>query len=96
MLFRSLTLAMASSLRERPLPADLIALGEVGLTGELRPVTQLEARLEEARAHGFTRAIVGVHEARNTPKIAGMRVVAVQSVREAVDAAFEDARGATG
>jgi DNA repair protein RadA/Sms len=88
-----LTLAMASSLRERPLPVDLLALGEVGLTGELRPVTQLEARLEEARAHGFTRAVVGLHDSGKMPKVRGMQVVAVQSVRDAVNAAFE-AKGA--
>lgn len=88
-----LTLAMASSLRERPLPVDLIALGEVGLTGELRPVTQLEARLEEARAHGFTKAIVGVHDTGKLPRVKGMNVIAVQSVRDAVNAAFE-AKGA--
>jgi DNA repair protein RadA/Sms len=84
-----LTLAMASSLRERPLPADFIALGEVGLTGELRPVTQLEARLEEARAHGFTKAVVGLHDSGKVPTVKGMQVVAVTSVRDAVNAAFE-------
>ena len=91
-----LTLSMASSLRERPLPVDLIAIGEVGLTGELRPVVQLEARLEEARAHGFARAIVGLHESRKSPKVRGMQIVGVRSVREAVQAAFEGAKGATG
>jgi DNA repair protein RadA/Sms len=88
-----LTLAMASSLRERPLPVDLIALGEVGLTGELRPVVQLEARLEEARAHGFTKAVVGIHDSGKVPRVKGMHVIAVQSIREAVNAAFE-AKGA--
>ena len=86
-----LVLAMASSLRERPLPVDLLALGEVGLTGELRPVTQLEARLEEARAHGFARAVVAMHDRTKAPKVRGMKLVAVQSVREAVEAAFDDA-----
>jgi DNA repair protein RadA/Sms len=85
-----LTLAMASSLRERPLPVDLIALGEVGLTGELRPVTQLEARLQEAKAHGFGRAVVGLPDAARAPRIKGVTVHAVRSVREAVEVAFQD------
>jgi DNA repair protein RadA/Sms len=65
----------------------------VGLTGELRPVTQLEARLEEARAHGFTKAVVGLHDRGKIPRVKGMHVIAVQSVRDAVNAAFE-AKGA--
>jgi DNA repair protein RadA/Sms len=83
-----LTLAMASSLREKPLPVDLIALGEVGLTGELRPVVQLEARLEEARAHGFRRAIVALHDRRKAPRVREIQVVPVETVRQAVEEAF--------
>lgn len=90
-----LTLAMASSLRERPLPVDLLALGEVGLTGELRPVSQLAARLEEARAHGFGRAIVALHDTTKAPRVRGMKLLPVQSVREAVQAAFDGAAEAT-
>ena len=84
----ALTLAMASSLRGKPLPVDLLALGEVGLTGELRPVTQLEARLEEARAHGFGRAIVALHDRKKAPKIKGMKVIPVETIRAAVDESF--------
>lgn len=89
-----LTLAMASSLRERPLPVDLIALGEVGLTGELRPVTQLETRLEEARAHGFGRAVVAMHDRGKLPQVRGMQLHAVSSVRDAVEVAFADVQRA--
>ena len=85
----SLVLAMASSLRERPLPADLVALGEVGLTGELRAVTQLETRLEEARAHGFTRAVVAVGDPRKVPRPEGIEVFAVGTLREGIAAAFD-------
>ena len=59
-------------------------------------IVELEGRLEEARAHGFRRAIVGLHEARKAPRVSGMEIVAVQSVRDAVTAAFENARGARG
>jgi DNA repair protein RadA/Sms len=53
-----IALALASSFRDRPLPPDLVAIGEVGLGGELRPVPQIERRLAEARRLGFRAAIV--------------------------------------
>ena len=84
----ALVLAMASSLRELPLPADLIALGEVGLTGELRRCAQADLRLEEARAHGFSRALVAAPEARGIPRVDGIEVEPVSTVREALAAAF--------
>ena len=54
----ALALAVASSFRDRPLPPDLVAIGEVGLGGELRPVSQAERRVAEARRLGFRRAIL--------------------------------------
>ena len=51
-------LAIVSSVRDRPLASDLVALGEVGLSGELRGVGQLEQRLREAAKLGFLRALV--------------------------------------
>ncbi len=54
----ALALALASSFRDRPLPPDLVAVGEIGLGGELRPVPQLERRLAEARRLGFCSAVV--------------------------------------
>jgi DNA repair protein RadA/Sms len=53
-----LALALASSFRDRPLRPDLVAIGEVGLGGELRPVPQLDRRLAEARRFGFCAAVV--------------------------------------
>jgi DNA repair protein RadA/Sms len=54
----ALALAVASAADDRPLPANLVAIGELGLSGELRPVPDLERRLVEAGRLGFTRAIV--------------------------------------
>ena len=54
----ALALALASSFRDKPLPPDLVAIGEVGLGGELRPVSQAERRVAEARRLGFRRAIL--------------------------------------
>jgi DNA repair protein RadA/Sms len=50
--------ALASSMIDRALPTELIAIGEVGLTGEVRSVSQVRARLQEAARLGFTRAVV--------------------------------------
>jgi DNA repair protein RadA/Sms len=50
--------ALVSALAERPLPADLVAFGEVALSGEVRPVAHAALRLREAGKLGFTRALV--------------------------------------
>jgi DNA repair protein RadA/Sms len=77
-------LAVLSSFRNRVLPKDLIVFGELGLTGEVRPVTSGQQRLAEARKHGFRQAIVPF---ANRPKdvIAGMTVHGVKSLSSALD-----------
>jgi DNA repair protein RadA/Sms len=79
-------LAVASSLRGRALSADLIAFGELGLTGEVRPVPFGEERLREAAKQGFARAIV---PAQNAPRraIPGIAVTAVDRLQAALDGA---------
>jgi DNA repair protein RadA/Sms len=78
-------LAVLSSLKDKPLPNDLIVFGEVGLAGEIRPVQSGQERIKEAAKHGFKRAIVPLG---NVPKgiIEGMDVVGVTSLREALEA----------
>lgn len=78
-------LAVVSSLRDNPLPQDLIAFGEIGLSGEIRPVANGQERLIEAAKHGFTRAIV---PAANAPRkaINGLTVIPVHKLSEALDA----------
>lgn len=79
-------LAMLSSHRNRPLPEKLIVFGEVGLSGEIRPVPRGQERLREAEKLGFTHAIVPV---ANCPKRAadfpGLTIIGVNSVQEGVD-----------
>ena len=82
-----LAIALASSLRERPVPVGTVAVGEVGLLGELRAVSGLERRLREAARLGFERAIVPKTRSAAAAK-AGIELVAVGSVREAIDAAI--------
>ncbi|HET8708514.1 MAG TPA: DNA repair protein RadA [Pseudomonadales bacterium] len=78
-------IAIRSSLRNQPLDNDLIAFGEVGLSGEIRPVPNGQERLREAVKHGFRRAIVPRGNAPKTP-IEGMEVVAVDRLSEALEA----------
>jgi len=81
-----LALALASSQADRPIDRQTVAVGEVGLLGELRPVSGLARRLREAARHGFTTAIVPAPRRGTPPETApeGMRVVAVSTLREAI------------
>ena len=80
----ALLLAVLSSFRDRPLPKELIVFGELGLTGEVRPVANGQQRLQEARKHGFKIAIVPY---ANRPKqvIEGMAVHGVKNLSAALD-----------
>ncbi len=78
-------LAVYSSLRGQALPTDLAVFGEVGLSGEIRPVPNGQERLREAAKHGFKRAIVPKGNAPRQP-VEGMEVVAVGRLHEALGA----------
>jgi len=84
-----LALALASSLRDRPIGPGTVAVGEVGLLGELRGVGGSERRLREAARLGFTRAIVPVAGPAARP-IPGLELVAAATLREAIGAALAD------
>lgn len=84
----ALMAAVISSLRNRPLPHDLLVFGEVGLSGEIRPVPSGQERLKEAAKHGFKRAIVPKGNAPKDPP-AGLQVIAVTRLEQALDALFE-------
>ena len=79
----ALLLALISSFRNRPLPQDLVVFGEVGLAGEIRPVTSGQERIREAAKHGFKRAIVPF---ANKPKSAveNMEVFTVKKLADAL------------
>lgn len=78
-------LAIVSSLRNQPLPRELVVFGEVGLSGEIRPVPSGQSRIVEAAKHGFTRAIV---PSANAPKQGpeGMEIIAVDKLSDALAA----------
>ena len=92
-----LALALASALRDRPLVTGTVTCGEIGLTGELRPIHGLDRRLREAARLGFTRAIVPRHGARSgstdaAGEPAGIELVRVATLREAIAAALVEGR----
>ena len=77
-------LAILSSLRNRPLPAKVVAFGEVGLAGEIRPAPRGQERLKEAAKLGFTTALV---PKANAPRqsVKGIEVVALERVEQVAD-----------
>ena len=77
-------LALVSAVANKPLPADLVVVGEVGLAGEVRQVAQVGRRLAEAARLGFTRAIV---PASASAKVAGIRVDTAATINEALSLA---------
>ena len=80
----ALIAAMVSSFRDNPLPKDLIIFGEVGLSGEIRPVPSGQERLQEAAKHGFRQAII---PKANMPKheITGMKIMPVTCLQEVIE-----------
>ena len=79
-------LAMASSFRDRPVPADLTAIGEVGLTGELRSVSALGQRLSEVRRLGFTKCLIPKRTQGKLAVPEGLELIRVGNIREALAA----------
>ncbi|MBS0193453.1 MAG: DNA repair protein RadA [Proteobacteria bacterium] len=80
-------LAVLSSLRDKPLAEKTVAFGEVGLSGEIRPVPNGEERLKEAASHGFKRAIVPKANAPKKGRVGEMEVVGVERLAQALEQA---------
>ncbi len=78
--------ALASSYLDKPVPGDLAAIGEVGLTGELRSVSQLPQRVAEVRRLGFKRCVVPAH--RGLESDPDLRLLPVRNIGEAIRAAL--------
>ena len=77
-------LAVASSWKDVAIGSDLAAVGEVGLSGEVRSVTQLGHRLSEIARLGFRRCIIPAHVKGEVPKPKGLELISVKNVREAI------------
>ena len=79
-------LALASSFRDRPVPHDLAAIGEIGLTGELRAVSALGQRLAEVQRLGFTKCLIPKRVQGKLVVPEGLELIRVANIREALAA----------
>ena len=81
-------LAVASSYRDIPIDSEIAAVGEVGLSGEVRSVQQLNLRLSEIARLGFKRCIIPSHVKGDVLQPGGLELIRVKNVREAIRAAL--------
>ena len=77
-------LAIASSYIDRPLGTDLAAIGEIGLSGEIRSVSMINQRLSEIARLGFRRCVIPAHVRDEIKKPAGLELISVKTIREAI------------
>jgi DNA repair protein RadA/Sms len=80
--------AVASSFMDRPVPEGHIVMGEVGLTGEVRAIGQVETRVSEIMKMGFTRCLVPESNLKRMKQVDGIEVVGIKSMAEAVETLF--------
>ena len=83
----STVLAIASSYKDEPVDSTLAALGEVGLSGEIRNISNLDQRLGEIRRLGFKKCIIPKHSKINVSAFEGLEIVRAGTLREALRAA---------
>jgi DNA repair protein RadA/Sms len=90
----AIAVAIASSMRDLPVAPDLALVGEVGLSGELRAVSQLGARLNEAAKLGFRRCLVpkSIRKPHIESAPAGLEIIGARSLGEAIDVALASGR----
>ncbi|NLY42604.1 MAG: DNA repair protein RadA [Clostridiaceae bacterium] len=82
--------SIASSFRNISIPPQTILMGEVGLTGEVRAISHLGKRVNEANKLGFSRCIVPMGNMKNIKQSGDMKIIGVSSVQEALDVAVEN------
>jgi DNA repair protein RadA/Sms len=82
-------LSLASSYLEKPLPLDTLVFGEVGLTGEVRAVTQPEMRLKEGHKLGFKRALLAKRQTDRLGEFPGLELLGVETLAEAIKKMLE-------
>jgi DNA repair protein RadA/Sms len=87
----ALAAAIASSIKDLAVRADTVLIGEIGLSGELRTVSQLNNRLREAAKLGFKRAVIPKLVRQSEPYPQGIEIVEVRTLRQALDQGLVDA-----
>ena len=80
----AIALALISSLTDKSVPDDLIAIGELGLSGECRAVSNLEQRVKEAARLGFTKAVVPAKNVEKRNIETDITLIPIQSIYEAI------------
>jgi DNA repair protein RadA/Sms len=80
--------AIASSFLDRPIDPKTVVFGEVGLTGEVRGINQMDVRIREAARMGFTRCIMPLTRLRDAGKADGIRRVRVDNLRGLIEQLF--------
>jgi DNA repair protein RadA/Sms len=80
--------AVASSFLDKPIADGTVVLGEIGLTGEVRAIGQVDTRLSESRKMGFTRCLVPASNLKRLPEIKGIEITGVKTVSEVVENLF--------
>jgi DNA repair protein RadA/Sms len=75
-----IAMALISSLTDKKVPDTLIAIGEIGLAGECRAVSNVEQRVREAARLGFKQALLPVHNAQSCPAIDGIKIYPVKNI----------------
>ena len=80
--------AVASSFLDKPIPSGTVVIGEIGLTGEVRAVGNLEQRVQEAKKMGFTRVLAPAGNVRRLGRLADIQLDSVDSVPQAADILF--------
>ena len=83
-------LSLASSYLDRPLGSDLAAIGEVGLSGELRQVQSLNQRISEIHRLGFRRCVIPSYSREIPLKYEGMELIPVNNIRQAIRTLLKD------
>lgn len=76
--------SIVSSMRDRAVAADAVAVGEVGLGGEIRGASQIERRIQEAKKLGFSRLIIPSGNTKNLREDRGIEVIGVQTIDDAI------------
>jgi DNA repair protein RadA/Sms len=80
----AVAMALISSLRDKVVPDDLIAIGELGLSGEVRAVSNLEQRVKEAARLGFTKAVIPAKNVEKRIPDTDIELIPINSIYEAI------------
>ena len=84
----AIALAIASSMRDKPIGDDLAAIGEIGLAGEIRSVPSINQRLQEIARLGFKRCVIPAHCKDDIKLPKGVQLLPAKNIRDAVTAIF--------